>query len=297
MDNPVSVLIVTYNSAAYVGGCLDSLRGQRGLGQVMVWDNASADGSVEVVAGHPGVVLHRSEINLGFAAAVNRAAAQLPGHLLLLNPDATLRRGAVAALRRALGMDPKIAALGCMLEVEGGLPQQAAWRFPTPRLMTLGSVFGLGMAYRPRSEDRGLWLDVGDAFIPFTAALLRREAFDQLGGLDEGFFVYGEDADFCYRAHRLGWKMAVCRGAWATHIGQHADRDGSSAVQQLRGGERFVKKHFSAAAANGAIRVHHLGARARLGPLGRALLSDSERHAPGWRAVADYYGSKRKQKR
>jgi len=291
-ERPLAAVVVAYRSEACIGTCVDALLEGATPARIMVWDNASPDGSAKVAwARSRDIDLVRSETNLGFAAAVNRAAERVPGHdLLLVNPDATLERGAVESLVAALAMDPRIAVAGCRLRDPGGGRQPDAWRFPSPLRTVAGAALGLGRMYSARPRRHGSVDIIDDGFVPFTAALLRRPAFDTLEGLDEAFWLYGEDADYCYRARSLGWWVVVVPDAVAVHQGGASSEPDARAAAVLRGGDRFRQKHFSAMSGQAAADALRAGAWARLNWAAIARrFTPRARSRSEWRHVRRHY--------
>jgi GT2 family glycosyltransferase len=186
--------------------------------------------------------------------------------LLLINPDAVVEPGAVSALIAALDMYPKLAVAGGHIQ-EDHWRSVSAWAYPSPGRTIAGSVIGLGRAYRTTVDDTngdGVKI-LRDSFVPLTFAILRRTAFDQLGGLDEDFWLYGEDADYCYRAERAGWQIGMAAEARATHVGRASSTGATNALAwQLANEDRFRLKHFGRAASWAAGTALTFGAIGRL---------------------------------
>ncbi|MBV8194712.1 MAG: glycosyltransferase, partial [Candidatus Dormibacteraeota bacterium] len=285
-------IVVTFNSERHVGRCLQALAANAATERCIVWDNDSRDRSVEVALKRaPRVDVVRSDRNLGFSAAVNRAAERVPGcDLLLVNPDAELLQGALAALKSALRSEPRIGVAACRLINSDGVQQPDSWAFPTPVRATLGAALGLSRAYAVRKQRTASADILRNAFVPFTAALVRRAAFDALRGLDEGFWMYGEDSDFCFRAQQAGWRIAVAPQAVARHVGGASSDAVMRSEAVVRGGERFRAKHFSAAEAAVAGGALRLGADARLlWERAAGRFATEPRSRAEWRAVRDHY--------
>jgi GT2 family glycosyltransferase len=184
--------------------------------QLTVVDNASDDGTADLVGENfPLVRVLRLERNLGFGAANNLAARGLPGQaLLLLNPDAVLVADAAAVMLRALTDNPRRGAISPRIDRPDGTLDAACRRsFPTP-LTALWRLGGLSRL-RPESShfgaynlthlpvDRATEVDSGSG----ACLLIRREVWDQLGGFDQRFFMYGEDLDLCWRMRELGFTV------------------------------------------------------------------------------------------
>jgi GT2 family glycosyltransferase len=173
--------------------------------------------------------------NGGFAAGVNAALRQRqrPGaDILLLNPDAVITREAVATLQRALSADPSLASVGPAQVDERDESSRVGWPFPSPLRAWLEAV-GLGQV---RSATD---------FVIGSVLLLRSEALDHVGSLDESFFLYSEETDWAYRATRLGWRHRVVPEAVATHIGAGTSSDADRRETHFHASqERFLRKHF-----------------------------------------------------
>ncbi len=208
----IDVGIVAYRSRELLRACLASLLDHppaRPL-RIVVIDNDSRDGTVELVREQPGVELVEAGRNLGFAAATNLAweRGEAP-YFLALNPDTRVPAGALDALAELMDADAAIGICGCRLERQDGSFDHAARRaFPTP-LGALAHFTGLGRRvgapallaqYRAPSVERGPVDAVNGAFM-----LMRRPMLEQLGGFDEGYWLYMEDLDLCYRAGQAGW--------------------------------------------------------------------------------------------
>ena len=213
----VAVVICTFRSRAEVGVALNScLASGLSPAQVTVIDNASADGTAELVAaGFPGVNLIRLERNLGFGSANNIAAGSAPGEaLLLLNPDGALGEAALSVMLGALAEDPRRGAISPRIDrPDGSLDAACRRSFPTP-LSALWRLVGMSRL-RPGSSrfgaynlthlpvDQATEVDSGSG----ACLLVRREVWDRIGGFDERFFMYGEDLDLCWRIHELGFAV------------------------------------------------------------------------------------------
>jgi len=251
----ISVVIVGWNAKRYLELCLDSLEEappRRSL-EVFVVDNASTDGSAEMIeAKYPWVKLIKSSENLGFSRGNNVAIRQCQGrYIALVNPDVIVFPGCLDALADFLDQNPKVGNVGPRVFNPDMSMQSTCRRFPSlwnnfctaSRLETVfkNSPFFAGehMFYFP--HDRTLAVDV----IVGCFSFIRREAFDQVGLLDEGLFMYGDDVDWCRRARKAGWEMVFYPGAQAIH-----DRGKTTAsypvrfaVAQQRSILHYWKKH------------------------------------------------------
>jgi GT2 family glycosyltransferase len=183
----------------------------------VVADNASTDGSAELLreraAAEPALTLIEMGRNAGYAAAVNAAFAALPGRdVMLLNPDVELPGPEpVRALAAFLEAHARVAVAGPRLVYEDGSTQPSARRFQSlaALLGTMPRIGGLFERSHARYEEpsRASSAIVVDWVIG-AAMMIRREAYDELGGWDQRYFLYIEDTDFCRRAQRAGWEVA-----------------------------------------------------------------------------------------
>jgi N-acetylglucosaminyl-diphospho-decaprenol L-rhamnosyltransferase len=220
----VSAVIVNYNARPYLLECVRSLRSE-GVVDIVVADNHSGDGSGEALArDHPDVSFLAMGDNLGYGAAANRGAAGCAGALLLIcNPDVTFEPGALERLVAALDADDRLALVGPRIEaLDGSL-------YPSPRTFpgmgdALGHAFlGLVVPGNPFTR-RYRMLDwdhtrAGEAdWVSGSCFLVRRDAWEALGGFDEAYFMYVEDVDLCWRAWKTGWKVGFEPAARVRHV-------------------------------------------------------------------------------
>lgn len=250
----VSVVIVSFNTAALLADCLSSLYEKHAGAEVIVVDNCSADGSVQLVATRfPQVRLIANEDNRGFAAANNQAMRIASGrYIFLLNPDTAVQGDAVAKLVGFLEANPGVAIAGAQLRNPDGTFQHSAFRFPG-LLMTFFDFFPInyrlansrlnGRYPKPR-DGRPLEIDH-----PLGAAMMvRREAIDDVGMLDEQFFMYCEEVDWCLRMKKKGWRLYCLPEAGIIHHGSGSAGQFKSAmyVELFRSRARLFRKHRSA---------------------------------------------------
>jgi len=223
----VAIIVVTFNSQAEIGPCLEAARATGA--DTLVVDNASEDGTRQEVERH-GVRMIANSRNLGFAAAVNQGVRALSAPLLLLlNPDARIENS-IEPLRRAC-LAPQTAAAGGMLVDEQGEPQRGFMvrRFPTPAALSFEAL-GLNRLW-PRNpvnwHYRCLDLDArtaGEVEQPAGAFLMfRRDVWEKAGGFDERFYpLWFEDVDFLRRAKDLGYATRYVPESVAKHTGGHS---------------------------------------------------------------------------
>lgn len=223
----VSIVIVNWNAGEYLVRAVASAFADPfpGVIEVLVVDNASADGSPALVQrAEPRARVMAMGKNTGFARACNAGVRASRGrYVLLLNPDAEIRPGALAALAGAGDAYPDAAVIGGFVVAPDGTFDPASCRnVPTPGA-AFARLFGLpglarwrGLApYNLPVATSGHAPEVGAVSGSFL--LLRRAAFDHLGGLDEQFFLYAEDLDFCHRARLAGWTVRSVSAAVAVH--------------------------------------------------------------------------------
>jgi len=287
----VSTVIVSYQSAAFIGPCLRSLQRHAGVPiEVLISDNASNDGTVAAVqACCSEAELIRLDSNRGFAAAANLAAARARGdYLLFLNPDAELTEGALPSLLSYIQEHPGVAAVGPQFVFPDGRLQDSAFTYPS-LLMTWFEFFPRpGRLLKTRLNGR---LDSSDgSAIPVghplgACMLVRSQAWRGVGPFDEGFFLYCEEVDWCERARRAGWQISHLPAARVVHHGgmSAATAEAESLVQLYRSRRRLHRKHRSRlfGAASGfltrlglereRLRLRRAGRAARLEGVERAL--------------------------
>jgi N-acetylglucosaminyl-diphospho-decaprenol L-rhamnosyltransferase len=251
----LDVVIVAYRCRELLRRCLDSLRAHPVTGKmtVHVIDNASGDGTVEMVRdSFPDVRLIAADHNLGFSAASNLGIRQGEApYVLCLNPDTRLTEGALDTLLEVMSTRPEIGICGCRLEREDGTLDHAAKRsFPTP-ISSLAHFLGIGRrrnagrlaAYRAPGVTRGQVDAVNGAFM-----LCRRSALGQVGLFDEGFWMYMEDLDLCYRFAEAGWITWYEPDVTVQHM--KAGSSGEVRSPRLNyafhyGMFRFYRKHYA----------------------------------------------------
>ena len=257
----LSIVIVNWNTRELLAACLESVRA--GLGglraEIIVVDNASQDGSADLVAQRfPEVRLIRNAENRGFAAANNQAFAVARGRrILLLNNDTLVHGDVLEASVRYLDARPEVGAMGCRVENADGSTQLTCSEFPTfgnLLLQTLGLDRLRGgppflRRYRMLDWDRDDERDV--AVISGCYLLLRREVLETVGPLDEAFFCYGEETDWCRRIAEHGWALRFAPVGRITHFGSGTTRSLNHRrdLMLTEGVVRLHRKHGGLAAA------------------------------------------------
>ncbi len=211
----VSVISVSYNSAEYIGQCLASVRGQKGVQiEIIVVDNASVDdtaASVRRTDAGSRLILNRK--NVGFGRACNQGFAASQGSFIyLLNPDAQLvSPDALATLRSALNNHPQWGMVATILQSPSGELVQ-----PHPHL---------DYPYANRTSADFSSLPGKYAWVNGASMMLPRQVYAELGGFDPDFFLYAEDTDLCLRLRKLGYELGFLDKVAVRHIGGATERD------------------------------------------------------------------------
>jgi GT2 family glycosyltransferase len=223
----ISVVIVGWNAKRYLELCLESLASAppRRSMEVLVVDNASSDDSIEMIeTKFPWAKLIKSPENLGFSKGNNVAIRQAQGrYIALVNPDVIVFPGCLDALADFLDQNPKVGNVGPRVLNPDMSMQSTCRRFPT-LWNNFCSASGLSSRFKNSrffagehmfyfQHDRTLAVDV----LVGCFSMIRCEAFDAVGLLDEGLFMYGDDVDWCRRARNAGWEVSFYPGAQAIH--------------------------------------------------------------------------------
>lgn len=227
----VAAVVVSYNVAELLVDCVASLRAD-GVERIVVVDNDSTDGSVAAVrAADPGVHVVALDTNTGFGAGVNRGVADTTEpFVLVMNPDVEVEPGSTKVLLDALAGDPGLALVGPRIETPEGELYPSARTFPDWRDAAGHAFLHFVWPANPFSRRyRMLDWDHGDArvvdWVAGTHLLVRRSAWDEVGGFDEAFFMYLEDVDLCWRLARAGWRVGYEPAARVRHaIGRSTDQ-------------------------------------------------------------------------
>jgi len=262
----VSIIIVSFNTRDLLRECLQTLIKEAGTlcYEVLVIDNASADGSADMVAVEfPTVHLIRSTINLGFAAANNLGFAQAQGrYVVLLNSDAFLTAQALTKAVTFMEVHPNVGMSGARLMGRDGAWQPSARMFPS-LLNHLLTLSGLSTKYAQSKffgrVDR-TWADPVEPasvdWVPGAFAIIPRSVLETVGYFDEQFFLYYEEVDLCKRIKMAGYEIWYLPEVIVIHLGGESSKtlenvvlskSGTQvALWQLRSTFLFYRKHYGA---------------------------------------------------
>lgn len=248
----IAVSIINYKTGDMTIAAVQSVLEDLGdlKADIIVVDNASGDGSDEQIAewiargGDPRVKLVRSETNTGFSGGHNQGMAAAPDaeYYLLLNSDTLLRPGFFGRVLQAAEADPRLGIFAPRLEFEDGTPQESCFRYPKIlsefiRGAESGPItrvlrrYEVPLGLTPRAKDI--------QWVSFACVLLRAKMVRTIGTMDEGYFLYFEDAEYCLRALRAGWSIEFVREARVVHF-----RGGSGPAKALSEERKRMPGYF-----------------------------------------------------
>lgn len=269
----LSIIIVTWNGRRYAFECLESLKEHLSelSAEVIVVDNGSTDGTPEAIRlQFPNVTLIENHVNLGFARANNIGMALSRGkYVCLVNSDVVILSGCLERMIEFMEAHPEIGVLGPkMLSPDGGIGA-SVMRLPTV-WNTLCCALGLHRIF-PRStlfggfSMDGYAYDAVDNVEVLTAwfLMISRMALQMVGGLDEQFFMYGEDIDWCHRFRAAGWQVVFYSDAGALHYASASADQAPTRfyVEMRRANMQYFRKHHGRIGVFGywlAIWVHEI---------------------------------------
>jgi len=219
-----AAVVVDYNAGRYLADCVRSLEGE-GTVELVVVENGSAEAARALLSEH-GLGDTRLLVtgrNIGYGAGVNRGLATLVEgrYVLVCNPDLVVHHGAVEELARALDEHPQWAVVGPRILNTAGAPYPSARLFPAPWVAAGHALLGVRFPNNPftrRYRTPDLDERAGEVdWVSGACFLARRDALEELGGFDEGYFMFAEDMDLCWRAGRAGWRIGFEPAALVTH--------------------------------------------------------------------------------
>ncbi len=258
MNPKLSIIIVNFNAGAFLRKCIASIYAETTETSFEIWvvDNNSRDDSVAMVKrDFPAVHLIENAQNVGFARANNQAIAQCAGdYILLLNPDTVLLSAALDKMVRFMDENPRVGVAGCkVLNPDGSLQLACRRMIPTPSVAFF-RMTGLSRLF-PRSTVMArynlTYLDENEVnevdAVSGAFLMVRREVLATVGGLDDNFFLYGEELDFCLRVKRAGLTVMYYPNAQIIHYkGECSKSNGRKAAFEFhRAMYLFHKKHYA----------------------------------------------------
>ena len=231
----LSIIIVSYNSADLICGCLDSiLSAGCAETEIFVVDNASTDGSTSLIKeNYPAVHLTENPANRGFAAANNQVLQRCRGrYVLFLNPDTKVMPDTFRNALSFMDANPSIGLAGTKIVNLDGSPQDSvSYRYPGQKYAKRESLPTIGAI----------------ACVLGASMIARREILLDVGGFDEDFFLYGEDQDLCLRIRRKGFEIGYIESALVIHLGGRSERETASTEvwkKKILAEAVFYRKHY-----------------------------------------------------
>jgi N-acetylglucosaminyl-diphospho-decaprenol L-rhamnosyltransferase len=249
----VAVVVVTYNAEPWIRRCLESVRGY----STLVVDHGSTDTTLETARGFDHVRVIEQE-NRGVGAGWNRGLAETSEpYVLLLNADAWALGDAVERLCAFADERPRAALVGPKLLNPDGTLQRSARGFPTPWRLATEFFFLRKLAPHSRALNAFYAANWDHAsareveWLSGAAMLVHREAVDDVGGLDESFFMFNEESEWQYRMRQRGWEVWFCPEAEVVHVGGETTKRewGRMFAEQVQSHVQFVRKHHGRSAA------------------------------------------------
>lgn len=273
----MSVVIVNFNTRDATIECIESARehATSGMGIVVV-DNGSHDGSADAIRslGHPDITVVDAGGNLGFAAGVNIGVRHCGGeYVLLLNPDTHVLPGSLEALLRFAVENPGYGLYGGRtLRPDGRVDPSSCWGAPTLWSLVCFAT-GLSTAFKGSRvfdpESLGSWQRDTVREVPIITGcllLVGREDWQSLGGMDEAFFLYGEDVEFSVRSRRAGHRPVIVPDATIVHeVGGSTGSSGTKMSMVMAGKVTFLRRAWPAMSARVGILLLQWGAALRAG--------------------------------
>jgi len=250
----VSVAIVSFNTRDHLRACLDSVLAEA-PGEIVVIDNASTDGTADMVRSeYRQVTLYANTANYGYGTAANQAVKSCQGdYVLLLNGDAMVTPGAIAALSAYMDRHPEAAVVGPLLRHPDGSLERSYFPFPGTLAWFLENkpvVWLLRCLPLGRTRFLCLTSPTADRVVPWVlgaALLLRRTAFEAVGGFDESYFMYFEEVDLCLRLCAVQSEVHFTPSATVLHIQGASTSQCQQAMRiaHFHSYVRFYRRHYS----------------------------------------------------
>ena len=257
----LSIIVVSFNTKELLKQCLKSvLKQTKGINfEIIVVDNASTDRSPEMVQKEfPKVVLIKNKKNLGFAAANNQALRQAQGkYLLLLNSDTELKENSFKKMVDWMEKNQRVGVSSCQLVYQDGAVQGSGGYFPTllrifnwmffiDDLPVIKEIFKSFHPHEPKTS----WLSSSyfqkerlQDWVSGAFFLMRKKVIEQIGLLDEEFFMYVEEVEFCYRAKQANWQVAYVPVTKIIHLARKSGSQAGALLGEYQGLIKFYQKH------------------------------------------------------
>lgn len=252
----LSIIVVTYNSRNYIGNCLSSIfKAVSNLSsEVIIVDNNSQDGTIDYIKRYfQDLKLIVNKENLGFAFAVNQGIKASQGsHILLLNPDTVVNPDTISCMLDFIDKKEKCGAIGCLIKNTDGSIQPSFGNFPSIiteffqnlglyKLIPKGRVipYNIFTRHKFKKIHRVDWAGG-------SCLMLKKEAINKVGLLDENFFLYLEEVDWCYRAYKMGFKIFFFPNVFTIHhLRKSAEKNLEKAViSETESLIYYFKKHY-----------------------------------------------------
>ncbi len=246
----LSYIIVTYNSADFIGDCLNSIARQKSneiTSEVILIDNASKDSTVEIVRNKfPQVILRENRENVGFATAVNQAFSLSKGeNVLLLNPDTILKDNFTGKLLAFTNRTPDASVTGVKIVDENNKHQPSSWKKISLLTTIAETLLPYNISINLVTEKPNKPTKVEN--VSGACMLVRRDALERLNGLDTRFFLYYEEIDFCLRAQQKGYSVYYNPDIEVVHFAAKSSSNDREAFffNLYHNKLLFIRKHYS----------------------------------------------------
>jgi hypothetical protein len=242
----LSVVIVTHNSGSVLSECLEALRRDTSIPfEIIVVDNSSSDETMSILARDSSLRFRQNSANVGFAAGCNQGLALATGeYFVLLNPDVIVHHHSLDRLASWLDANPAVGIVGPQSTDANGAVQ----RYQTARpgiLSYITRILGYDTITLSAVHDRR---PVETDWVSGLCLMARRHMLKDIGGFDDGFFMYSEDVDWCLLARSAGWKVALLRNVEVIHLndgGHSARSDYMARIFNVKQGQlRLFARHY-----------------------------------------------------
>lgn len=255
----IEIVIISYNTCQLVCNCIDSINKTAGNlnCEITVFDNNSSDNTIEHLTIHnPKVKLLKSDKNLGYAKSINMSVAEsIADFIIVTNSDVEFHENSIEALTSFLTMNPTVGVVGPQQEFPDGTWQRSYGFIPGVKegVYNLFGVTSLAAYFNKRLWKKGAdgLLAKSVPYLDGAVLAIRRSCFNDVGGFDEDFFFYSEEADFCFRLKKSGWDVRFIPTAYVMHVRGGSSRANEAINEkylrmQMNSKLLLVSKHFPA---------------------------------------------------